>query len=151
MDLTPTMIVVLMLVFIVAWAVLKLTFMVVCKLKPFREMTARKPRLALLPKYKTEVALDDGLVDPITLEKKLASFGFQKSSEKDGKIYFVRGSILGGFSFSIKHIKIKLSFKSLQNRKSEITLEGSKPIAFDTGDCWSFLTELSEKLEKNIQ
>ena len=150
MDLTPNMIVVLMLIFIAALAVLKLIFMVVYKLKPYREMAATKASIALLPKYKAEVTLADELADSVVLEKKLASFGFKKSSEKDGRIYFVRGHMLGGFSFSIKYIKLKLSFKNLQNGKSEITLESSSPIALDTGDCWAFLTELSEKLEKKI-
>jgi len=144
MDLTPKMIVVVMLIFIVAWVVLKLIFRVAYKMKPYREMVATKPLIALLPKYKAEVALADELADSVALEKKLASFGFKKSSEQDGRIYFVRGHILGGFSFSIKHIKMKLSFKSLQNGKSEITLESCVPIALDTGDCWTFLTELSQ-------
>jgi hypothetical protein len=150
MDLTPNMIVVLMLIFIVAYVVLKLIFRVAYKMKPYREMVAIKPSIVLLPKYKAEVTLADELVDSVALEKRLASFGFKKSSEEDGRTYFVRGHILGGFSFSIKHVRLKLGFKSLQNGKSEITLESGVPIAFDTGDCWTFLTELSEKLGKDI-
>jgi len=150
MDLTPNMIVVLMLIFIVAGVVLMLVVGVVCKLIPYREMAATKPRVVFFPKYKTEVVLADEWMDPIALEKKLASFGFQKSSEKEGRVYFVRGHILGDFSFSIKHVRLKLGFKSLLNNKSEVTLEARGGMLLDTGDCWTFLTELSEKFGKDI-
>lgn len=151
MDLTSNKIVVIILISIVAYVVLKLIFRAVYKMKPYQELASSKPSIALLPKYKTEVTLADELVDSVALQKKLASIGFKKSLEKDGRVYFVRGHILGGATLSINHIKMKLGFKSLQKNRSEITLESCGQIAFDTGDCWNFLTELSQKLEKNIK
>lgn len=130
---------------IISVAVALVILTVVYKMIPYSELTATKPSIALFPKYKTEVTLAADLADPAALEKKLASFGFKKSAEKDGRIYFVRGHILG--DFSIKLAKIRLGFKNLQNNRSEVTLEASWVAAFDTGDCWTFLTELSQKLE----
>jgi len=150
MDKTLILFVVLMSITIVLVLAIVLIVKVVYKRMPYRKIATKKPSLALLPKYKTEVTLADELVDSVALEKRLASFGFKKSLEKDGRTYFVRGSTLGDFSFSIKHIKVKLGFKNLQQNRSEITLESGSPIALDTGDCWTFLTELSQKLEKNV-
>ena len=125
---------------LLAWVVITVLYKVI----PYSELSATKPSVALLPKYKTEVTLAADLADPAALEKKLVSFGFKKSSEKDGKIWFVRGHVLG--DISIELVKIKLGFKSLQSNRSEVTLEASWLILFDTGDCWTFLTELSQKL-----
>ena len=133
---------------IVTVVVVLAIFTMVYKWIPYSELMETKPSLALLPKYKTEVTLAGDLADAVALEKKLASYGFKKASEKDGKTYFVRGHILG--DFSIKLAKIRLGFKSLPNSRSEITLEASWFMAFDTGDCWTFLAELSQKLQRNI-
>ncbi len=129
------------LVVLVAWVVITVLYKVI----PYSELSATKPSVALLPKYKIEVTLADDLADADALEERLVSFGFKKYSEKEGKAYFVRGHILGDISIDL--VKIKLGFKSLQNNKSEVTLEASWLILFDTGDSWTFLTELSRKLE----
>ena len=45
-------------------------------------------------------------------------------------------------------MKIKCGISEPTNGKSTVTLEAGWMVAFDTGDFWTFLTELKHKLEK---
>jgi len=112
------------------------------KLIPHRRVGYRKPLVALLPKYKKSIRLN---ISQEQVESKLATYGFKKSGSKDGFSYFERGSLLG--DFSVKLIKVKLGVKEPHVGLSEVTLEASWVVAFDTGDFWTFITELANKLE----
>ena len=46
-------------------------------------------------------------------------------------------------------MKIKLGITPLESHRFEITLQAGWLVAFDTGDLWTFITELSSKLETN--
>ena len=114
------------------------------KLIPHRRVGDRKPLLALLPKYKKSISLN---ISEEQLESKLATYGFKKSGSKVGFSYFERGSLLGDFSFSVKLMKVKLGVKEPHDGLSEVTLQASWVVAFDTGDFWTLITELANKLE----
>ncbi|NES24739.1 MAG: hypothetical protein F6K41_38970, partial [Symploca sp. SIO3E6] len=79
------------------------------------------------------------------LEKILASQGFQPIGKKNGRAYFTRGSVLG--DISIKLAKIRVGVKEQTDGQSELTVEASWIVAFDTGDFWQFTSELAGKLE----
>ena len=128
---------------IIAVAIGLIAFTLVYKLIPYRRVGNSKPPIAFLPKYVKDIRLN---LNQEELEAKLANFGFKKSSSKNGITYFQRGSLLG--DFSVKLLKIKLGVAEPKNGMSEITLEAGWIVAFDTGDFWIFITELSTKLEE---
>jgi hypothetical protein len=116
------------------------------KLVPHRQLSGKKPTLALFPKYRTEVnwvGLDLTLTE---IETKLAEFGFKKSKVENEVTFFQRGHLLG--DFSVKLMKVKCGVSAPRKGKSIVTLEAGWMAAFDTGDFWTFLTELKQKLER---
>lgn len=123
---------------LVAMIILTLVYRVL----PYRLASDKKPSIALLPKYKKHISTSLMHSD---LEGKLAQYGFKKLGSKNDTIYFTRGALLG--DFSVKLMKIKLGVTPLEPYKFEITLQAGWLVAFDTGDFWTFITELSRKLE----
>jgi len=79
------------------------------------------------------------------LENKLSTYGFKKISSINNLTYYERGSLLG--DFSVKIMKVKLGVKEIHNGISEITIAASWFAAFDTGDFWILITELTRKSE----
>jgi hypothetical protein len=115
---------------------------VLYKISPHRNAGDKKPIFSLLPKYKKNIKINFSEQE---LESKLADFGFKMSGAKNGIIYFHRGQILGDFSVNL--MKVKLGIKDPKKEVSELTLEAKWVAAFDTGDFWSFTTQLANKLE----
>ncbi len=112
------------------------------KLLPFRNAGSKKPYLAIFPKYKNSVEIP---FSSEILEKKLSEYGFKKTKEKGGIIYFTRGFILG--DLSVKLSKVKLTAKEISQNLTVLTIEAGWVAGFDTGDHWKLLKELSNKLE----
>jgi hypothetical protein len=117
-------------------------FTLAYKFVPYRTPGKTKPLIALLPKYRKRIRIECTANE---LESRLASYGFSDSGTTNGITYYHRGSLLG--DFSTKLIKVKLGIAELEDGMSDITMEASWVVAFDTGDFWSFITELSSKLE----
>lgn len=109
---------------------------------PYRLVSNRKPPIAILPKYKNNITTKLSISE---LEVQLKNHGFEKIGTKNNTIYFTRGALLG--DFSVKVMKIKLGITPLGSYKFEITLQAGWLVAFDTGDFWTFIIELSKKLE----
>jgi len=117
-------------------------FTLAYKFAPYRSAGEKKPVIALFPKYRKRIQVK---YTPDELESRLTSCGFSKSGVNNKITYYYRGSLLG--DFSIKLIKVKLGVSEPENGMSDITLEASWVVAFDTGDLWTFITEISNKLE----
>ncbi len=120
-------------------------FTLVYKATPYRTAGEKKPFLALLPKYRKRIRFGCTTSE---LESRLASNGFTKSATKNDVTYYHRGSWLGDFSCNVKVMKVKLGIAELKDGMSDVTLEAGWVVAFDTGDFWSFLTELTRNLER---
>mgnify|MGYP000073368739 CR=1 FL=1 len=119
-----------------------LVITVVYKLMPYRAVSGKKPFFTLLPKYRKEV---DTSLNSDQLDRKLAQYGFKKNMSDGSTDYYTRGSLIGDFSVNL--MKVRLGVSKQENGKSELTLEASWVVAFDTGDFWSFISELGHKLE----
>ena len=115
---------------------------VLYKLAPFREAEGSKPLFVLLPKYKKQVRHSKSNAE---LESELSRFGFDKVREEDAVAYFSRGSVLGDFSVNLA--KVNLALREITPHQHELTLQSGWVAAFDTGDHWQFITELSRELE----
>jgi hypothetical protein len=127
---------------ILATVVILVLVTVLYKLLPHRIAGKKKPFLALLPKYKKRVKHS---LTRKQLEEKLAEFGFRKTGDSDSLIKFSRGSILG--DISIKLAKVNVCLETIAEHEHEITVHAGWVAAFDTGDHWQFITELSERIE----
>jgi hypothetical protein len=57
----------------------------------------------------------------------------------------LRGSVLG--DFTVKLIKVNVGVTRITESSIKLTVEAGWFVAFDTGDFWSFLSELSAKVE----
>ena len=118
---------------------------VLYKILPYRTLGDKKPFISFMPKYKTQVALPGDMSSIEKLSEVLAKYGFSLKSTIDGTAKFVRGSILG--DISIKLLKVVLKVTEPVNNRSEFSVEAGWVVAFDTGDFWSFLSELKQKIE----
>lgn len=114
----------------------------VYKLMPYRTASGKKPFFTLLPKYRKTI---DTPLDSDQLDRKLAHYGFKKTKSDGGTDYYTRGSLLGDLSVNL--MKVRLGVSKPENGKAELTLEASWVVAFDTGDFWSFISELGQKVE----
>ena len=113
------------------------------KLTPFRVPGKRKPLLAIAPKYRklVKTSLSDQ-----EIESRLALCEFKPSKNvKGGKSTFIRGSVLGDFSVEV--VKVKLGVERKSDGEIELLLEAAWLVAFDTGDFWTFIHELAQKIE----
>jgi hypothetical protein len=131
---------------IIIVVVVVVAFTLSYKLVPYRQLSGKKPTLALFPKYQTEVNWASSDLTLTEIEQKLADFGFKKSKMENEVTLFQRGHLLG--DFSVKLMKVKCGVSAPKRGKSTITLEAGWMAAFDTGDFWTFLTELKQKLER---
>jgi len=100
--------------------------------------------VAFFPKYKKRVK---HALNPQQLEEKLAEFGFTKTGGDDALMAFSRGSVLG--DISIKLSKVAVGLERITDKELEITVHAGWVVAFDTGDHWQFITELSERIEND--
>lgn len=116
------------------------------KLVPYRQLSGKKPTLAIFPKYRTEVNWASSDLTLMEIEKKLEESGFRKSKAENEVTFFQRGHLLG--DFSVKLMKVKCGISTPRRNMSTLTLEAGWVAAFDTGDFWTFLTELKQELEK---
>ncbi len=114
---------------------------VLYKLIPFRETGERKPHLAILPKYKKRIT---HALSRQQIEQKLTELGFKKLDENDSTLKFSRGSILG--DISIKLTRVDVGLQIISSSELEVTVQAGWLAAVDTGDHWSFITELCEKI-----
>lgn len=112
------------------------------KLLPFRRAEGKKPFLAFLPKYKKLVKHS---LSRSQLDEKLSEYGFKKVKQESALGKFTRGSALG--DISIKLTKVKVGLREISDNEHEITVQAGWVAAFDTGDYWQFITELSDKIE----
>ena len=112
------------------------------KLLPYRVAGTKKPFLALLPKYKKRVK---HALTRQKLEERLAEFGFKKTREDDSLIRFSRGFVLGDISTRLA--KVNVGLRTISDSEYEITVQSGWVVAFDTGDHWQLITELSERIE----
>jgi hypothetical protein len=126
---------------LVTAVVLVLVITAVYRLMPYRIASGKKPSFTLLPKYRKTI---DTSLDFEQLDKELEQYGFKKSKSDGGTDYYTRGSLLGDFSVNL--MKVRLGVSKPENGKAELTLEASWVVAFDTGDFWSFISELGRKL-----
>ena len=116
---------------------------VVYKQLPHRETGPRKPIFAFFPKYKKRVK---HTLNAQQLEEKLADFGFKKTGGEGELMAFSRGAVLG--DISVKLSKVAVGLEKITDNEHEMTVHAGWVRAFDTGDHWQFITELSERIEK---
>lgn len=112
------------------------------KVLPFRVAGSKKPFLAIFPKYRKSVKHN---LTHKELAQRLSEFGFRKTSGSSSITKFTRGSIIG--DISIKLAKVNVELRELSENELEIFVQAGWVVAFDTGDHWKFITELSEKIE----
>lgn len=112
------------------------------KLLPYREMGSKKPFFALFPKYKKTIP---STTSDLNIEQLLNGLGFKKVKQDDSSSKYTRGSMLG--DISIKLAKIDVYLKTISSTEKEVAVQAGWVAAFDTGDHWQFLNELSQKLE----
>ena len=115
---------------------------VLYKILPYRNIGTKKPSFAILPKYKNQIAHS---LTQHQLEKNLVELGFKKKGESGAKMKFSRGSLLK--DFSVERAAVDICVYKISETKHEITLNAGWVGAFDTGDLWQLLTELSKKIE----
>ncbi|EHR5764780.1 hypothetical protein P3383_23620 [Vibrio parahaemolyticus] len=127
---------------IITLVVVLVIFTASYKFLPYRSIGERKPVVAFLPKYKKEI---ETRKTDAEIENQLKEYGFSKVGSSNGISIYARGSVLGDFSIKLAKVNIKI------NRASDSTvivhIEASWFVAFDTGDFWQFLTELTEKIQ----
>ena len=115
---------------------------IIYKLLPFRSLGENKPLFAPMPKYKTKIPSNltsDGA------EKVLTDLGFKKVKVTGSVEKYTRGSVLG--DISIKLSKVSVYVDTISSTEKTVSVQAGWVAAFDTGDHWQFLKELSEKLE----
>mgnify|MGYP006921587480 CR=1 FL=1 len=115
---------------------------IIYKNLPFRETGDKKPFIAFVPKYRKTIY---SKLAGNEIESILSGFGFKKVKEKGERVVFTRGSILA--DFSIEQTKLDVGINRLSEQKLELTVKAGGVVAFDTGDHWTFITKLGEKLE----
>jgi hypothetical protein len=111
------------------------------KVLPCRDLGTKKPFIAFLPKYKSNVKHS---LSNAELEERLAGFGFKKIKEGESFQKFTRGSVLG--DISIKLAKVNVGLRKINENEHEMTVQAGWIAAFDTGDYWEFTKELSENI-----
>ena len=114
---------------------------------PCRELPEVRPGFSLLPKYRTSIDWDSPAPDPIAIEQKFAACGFQLVRSDDHAMHYQRGKLLG--DFSVKVLKLKCTISIPDNGSSTLTVEAGWMIAFDSGDLWTFTSELKANLESD--
>jgi len=123
-------------------------FLVAYKLKSPIPLPASKPSFCLLPKFAFTIHLPEELVgasDSVAeLGRLLEPFGFAESAHTTGTVRYSRGSLLG--DFSIRIAKVDLEFSLPLESKSHLRASYGSFAAFDTGDLWSFCSELRAKV-----
>lgn len=115
---------------------------VVYKQLPHRAASPNKPLFAFFPKYKKRIK---HTLTAQQIEERLAEFGFKKTAEQGDLMAFSRGSVLG--DISVKLSKVAVGLEKIADNEHEITVHAGWVRAFDTGDHWQFITELSERIE----
>lgn len=126
---------------IILFVVILLSVTATYKWLPYRPLSKTKPRFTLFPKYHTTIQWSKELAD---VAEELEKYGFELRSKNQDKLILHRGSLLG--DFSVKLLKLKCIVSPSENDSLSITLEAGWMIAFDTGDLWTFTTELKQKL-----
>lgn len=129
---------------VIIFAVVIVCITFIYKLMPFRDLAHTKPALTLFPKYRTTLQLSDELSDDAKLEDRFSQLGFTLRKTDENKRIFYRGSLLG--DFSVKILKLKCAVVTSPDSTS-LTIEAGWMIAFDTGDLWTFTSELKQKLQ----
>lgn len=127
---------------IISIVVLLIAITALYKFLPYREMGGKKPFLALMPKYKTVIKHDS---ESLNEEEILSGLGFKKVKQEASITKYTRGSVLG--DISIKLSKVDVYLRSVSSTEKEVAVQAGWVAAFDTGDHWQFLSELSRKLE----
>ena len=82
---------------------------------------------------------------PAALGERLRNFGFRVDKRTENVLRFTRRSALG--DFSIKIAKVNLTFAMPLTADTEVLVEYGSFAAFDTGDLWTFTSELKAGLE----
>ena len=123
-------------------------FTLMYKRIPAKPLKTRKPVVCLLPKFKTTITLTDQIINAdnliAVLSKELSKLGFNLSGQNEFWITYSRGHILADFSVDVAKVNIKVT-QPISNPIS-IIVEYGWVAAFDTGDLWTFTTELKRKL-----
>ena len=112
------------------------------KLTPHRPAGPNKPTFALMPKYKKRVRHKLSEEEVLAL---MSSQGFTHVQQTDTSCKFTREAVAGDLSVKRKKITVLLERRSFY--EYELSVEGGWLVAFDTGDHWTMITELGEKLE----
>ena len=116
-------------------------FTVLYKLIPYRSVGEKKPFFAPLPKYQKIIDTKKSNED---IHSQLKEFGFSQVSASGNITKYKRGSVIG--DFSIKLAKLNVSVVRVSDTSVKLTVEAGWFVAFDTGDFWMFLSELSQKI-----
>ena len=134
---------------LIAVVVAVLGITILYKLLPHRNMGAKKPAMAFMPKYKTQVTLPASMANSSNpaqeLENLLSSYGFMKKIEHGDITKYSRGHNLG--DFSVRLAKVNLLISAPKTNCVDLSIEAGWVVAFDTGDFWKFLAELKQKIE----
>jgi len=132
---------------IITAVVVIVLFTLTYKLIPYRDLPDAKPGFALFPKYRTSIDWSPEAPDVPELEEKFVRFGFRVCRSDENGMSFKRGQLLG--DFTVKLLKLKCTISAPENGSSSLSLEAGWMIAFDTGDLWTFTSELKQKLQSN--
>ncbi|BFM49012.1 hypothetical protein [Marinomonas sp. THO17] len=127
---------------IISVVVLLVVITALYKFLPYREMGDKKPFFALFPKYIKVIECD---TQSTSEEEILSGLGFKKVKQDASITKYTRGSVLG--DISIKLSKVDVYLRSISPTEMEVAVQARWVAAFDTGDHWQFLSELSKKLE----
>jgi hypothetical protein len=132
---------------IVIVSVVVAAFLVAYRLKPFSELSVRRPMLSVLPKYLVSIRIPTAVIlsqNPSeSLEEMLSSLDFKLEETTASEIRFTRGSVLGEFSFKVAKVRVSAPFPLLS--ETQMQIEYGAFAAFDTGHLWKFCRELQEK------
>lgn len=122
-------------------------FYVAYRLKPPIQLPSHKPSFAWLPRYQFDVdASDWPKGDEVLpyLRTRFEELGFRQSSETTTMVRFTRGSALG--DFSVKIMKLDVDVTLPIETRATLAVHYGALAAFDTGDLWTFASELKAKL-----
>ena len=128
-------------------------FLLAYRLKAPAALPPARPSFCFLPKYAFAIRLPANLTsasDPVAeLSRLLAPLGFAESKRTADSVRYSRGSLLGDFSVEVAKVHLDVSLPLVS--ESHVRVAYGSFAAFDTGDLWSFCTELNVKVAPAAQ
>lgn len=108
--------------------------------KAAKKFPHTKPLFAWLPKYNVPMPAKV-LADLGRVHEALTAFGFEKSRKSAAGLRYKRGSVVGDFSIKVAQVVVVI----LPDAEQMEVRYGAFAV-FDTGDLWTFASELRQKL-----